>query len=109
MGAYGGGDSVAVPVFDDLSIAPEDFALSQNYPNPFNAQTTIRFIVSEPQNVQLTIYDLLGRQVEVIIDEHMQAGAHAVTFDASGLSSGVYFYHLRAGDRVETKRMVLLK
>jgi hypothetical protein len=57
----------------------------------------------------LTIYDLLGRRIETIVDEYRQAGVHTVTFDASGLSSGVYFYRLQAGDAVETKRMVLLK
>ncbi|GAG36858.1 unnamed protein product, partial [marine sediment metagenome] len=61
------------------------------------------------QNVQLTIYDLLGRQVKTLIDEYRHEGVHTVTFDASDLSSGVYFYRLKAGDLVETKRMVLLK
>jgi hypothetical protein len=79
------------------------------YPNPFNAQTTIRFALPEPQNVRLTIYDLLGHQVQVVLDEHRQAGTHIVTFDASSLSSGVYFYRLQAGEMVETRRMVLLK
>jgi parallel beta-helix repeat protein len=93
---------------DDV-LKSNTFSLSQNYPNPFNAQTTIRFIIPEPQNVHLTVYDLLGRRVEMILDEHRQAGVHSVTFDASDLSSGVYFYRLEAGDRVETKRMLLLK
>ncbi|UCC78698.1 MAG: T9SS type A sorting domain-containing protein, partial [Candidatus Zixiibacteriota bacterium] len=88
---------------------PDRFMLLQNYPNPFNAQTTIRFVLPQSQNVQLTIYDLLGRRVEVIIDEYMQAGVHTVTFDASKLSSSVYLYRLEAGDVIDTKRMVLLK
>ena len=83
--------------------------LLQNYPNPFNAKTTIRFILPRPVNVELAIYDLLGLRIEVLIFEPIEAGIHTVEFDASSLSSGVYFYRLRAGDVVETKKMVLLK
>jgi hypothetical protein len=109
MGAYGGGDSLITAIYDNMPSLPDRFVLLQNYPNPFNAQTTIRFVLPESQIVQLTIYDLLGRRVETIIDEYLQVGVHAVTFDASHLSSGVYFYRLQAGERIETKRMVLLK
>ncbi|UCC79513.1 MAG: T9SS type A sorting domain-containing protein [Candidatus Zixiibacteriota bacterium] len=109
MGAYGGGDSLITGIFDNMPSMPDRFMLLQNYPNPFNAQTTIRFVLPQSQNVLLTVYDLLGRRVEKIIDEYMQAGVHNINFDASNLSSGVYFYRLEAGDRVETKRMVLLK
>jgi hypothetical protein len=59
--------------------------------------------------VRLAVYDLLGRQVETLLDEYLQSGLHTVTFDASKISSGVYFYRLQAGETVETKRMVLLK
>jgi hypothetical protein len=109
MGAYGGGDSAAVGIWNTPSPLPERYLLLQNYPNPFNAQTNIDFILPKSQDVKLTVYDLLGRQIEVLIDEYREAGVHAITFDASSLSSGVYFYRLRAGDAVETKRMVLLK
>jgi hypothetical protein len=83
--------------------------LMQNYPNPFNASTTIRFVLPEPQVVKLKVFDLLGRQVQTLIDEYKRAGVHTVIFDASGLSSGVYFCRLQAGEMVETRRMVLLK
>jgi len=109
MGAYGGGDSVSVGILENLPSLPGQFMLLQNYPNPFNARTTISFVLPEAGEVQLTIYDLLGRRIEVLEDGYMQAGTHAVTWDASDISSGVYFYRLQAGDRVETKRMVLLK
>lgn len=79
------------------------------YPNPFNASITLEYGLPEPGHVRIYIYDLLGRQVETLIDEYRQAGIHAITFDASRLSSGVYFYRLQAGDKEETKRMVLLK
>jgi hypothetical protein len=109
MGAYGGGDSLITAIFDNIPPIPADFMLLHNYPNPFNDHTTIRFELTKAQNVKLAVYDLLGRQIEVLIDEYREAGIHNVSFDASGLSSGVYFYRLRAGDRVETKRMHLLK
>lgn len=109
MGAYGGGDTAQVGVVDNTCSLPEDFALLQNYPNPFNSGTTIRFMLVESAEVQLTIYDLLGREIQTLIDDFRQAGVHTVVFEAAGLSSGVYFYRLRAGDIAETKRMLLLK
>ncbi len=60
-------------------------------------------------NVHLAIYDLLGRQVETLLEEYKEAGIHTITFDASRLSSGLYFYRLQAGEKIETKRMLLLK
>jgi hypothetical protein len=83
--------------------------LNQNYPNPFNSSTTISFELEEPGNVKLLVYDLLGREITVLADRHMEAGGYNIGFDVSGLSSGIYFYRLRAGDTVETKRMLLLK
>ncbi len=109
MGAYGGGDSLITAIIDDLPSIPVNFMLLQNYPNPFNARTAIRFSLPKSQNVELTVYDLLGRQIEVLIDDYRDVGVHAITFDASSLSSGVYFYRLRAGHEAATKRMVLLK
>jgi hypothetical protein len=79
------------------------------YPNPFNASTTIRFILPEPGEIQVTIYDLLGRQVETLVDEEKQAGQYRVIWDASNHSSGIYFYRIKAGDYTETKKMILLK
>jgi len=109
MGAYGGGDTAYVAIWDVPSTMPDRFMLLQNYPNPFNAQTIIRFNLPKAGKVELSVYDLLGRQIEILIDEHMEAGSHNIEFDASSLPSGFYFYRLRVGDAVETKRMVLLK
>jgi len=109
MGAYGGGDSIAVGIFENIAALPHRFMLFQNYPNPFNTQTTIEFIIPKSQHVNLTVYDLLGRQIEILLDEYKQAGIHTVVLDASHLSSGVYFYRLQAGEMAETRRMVLLK
>ncbi|UCE65806.1 MAG: right-handed parallel beta-helix repeat-containing protein, partial [Candidatus Zixiibacteriota bacterium] len=109
MGTYGGGDSVITAIFENNIPAPGRFMLMQNYPNPFNASTTIRFVLLEPNDAKITIYDLLGREVQTLLDQYKQAGIHTTTFDASDLPSGVYFYKLQAGDAVKTKRMVLLK
>jgi hypothetical protein len=109
IGAYGGGELPISNIFDDYLPAPRAFLLNQNYPNPFNAQTTIRFTMSETRNVNLAVYDLLGRRARTLVNEYRPAGSHTVTFDASDLSSGVYFYRLQAGETIETKRMVLLK
>jgi parallel beta-helix repeat protein len=109
MGAYGGGDTAYVSIWDNPISLAERFMLLQNYPNPFNEQSNIRFVLPKAQDVELTVYDLLGRQIEVLIDEYRESGVHTITFDASALSSGVYFYRLRAGDVIEAKRMVLLK
>ncbi len=91
------------------SIQPDKYFLSQNYPNPFNAQTTIQYSLSELSGVTVEIYDLLGRKIKTIIEGDKSAGVHTMAFDASDLSSGVYFYRIQAGDMVETKRMVLIK
>ncbi len=109
MGAYGGGDSLVTAIFEEYIPIAYRFKLMQNYPNPFNAKTTIRFVMPEPQNMKLTVYDLLGRQVKILVDEYRQAGVHTVTLDASHLTSGIYFYRLQAGEITGTKRMLLLK
>jgi hypothetical protein len=94
---------------DEAQATPDRLQLSQNYPNPFNASTTVEFSLAESQPVKLVIYDILGNKVRTIFDRHAAAGFHTLIFDASELSSGVYFYRLQAGNAVETKRMVLLK
>ena len=95
-------------ITDDPSIV-EEYQLSQNYPNPFNPSTTIRFAIVESGRVQLIVYDLLGRKVKTLIEGHTEAGYHDVVFDAGHLSSGMYIYQIRAGEFVETKRLLLLK
>jgi len=91
------------------------YKLSQNYPNPFNPSTKIRFsIVSSPQGlggdlVQLKVYDVIGREVQTLVNESLKPGTYEVTFDGMALTSGVYFYKLQCGDFVQTNRMVLIK
>jgi len=109
MGAYGGSAEPQTDIREQELVIPRYFMLMQNYPNPFNPTTTISFALSEPQFVTIKVYDLLGREVHSLVNEPKQAGMHNVLFDASGLSSGIYFYRLQAGDYSESKRMVLLK
>jgi hypothetical protein len=88
---------------------PKEYLLEQNYPNPFNQFSIINFKCSIGGNVSIVVYDLLGRQVKTLVNEYKQAGTYQVSFNADGLSSGVYFYQLRAGDFVATKKFILLK
>jgi hypothetical protein len=90
-------------------VIPSKFSLAQNYPNPFNPSTQIRFMLSERSNVTLTVFDALGRNIRTLVNEHLDASEYVTTFDATGLSSGVYYYVLRAGSLIESKRMVLIR
>jgi glycosidase len=85
------------------------FKLNQNYPNPFNPSTIIRYSVPEKSKVTLKIYDILGRELITLLNEEINAGEHEVNFNASGLSSGVYFYTLKSNNNISTKKMLLLK
>ncbi|MCW8809839.1 MAG: choice-of-anchor D domain-containing protein [Ignavibacteriaceae bacterium] len=88
---------------------PTDYSLSQNYPNPFNPSTKIEFVIPKAGFVSLKIYDLLGREVKTLLNEEMQPGNYSIDFNASSLSSGIYFYTLNAGEFISTKKMILLK
>lgn len=88
---------------------PSDFELGQNYPNPFNPTTTISYFLTESGNVELTVYDMLGRKVRTLVNEEKQDGYHKVRFDASQLPSGVYVYLLRTDAKKELRKMTLLK
>jgi len=86
-----------------------EYSLAQNQPNPFNPTTTIKYSLSEQQFVSLKIFDILGKEVATLVNENKPAGNYEVNFDASNLSSGVYFYQLRAGNFTEMKKMILIK
>ena len=88
---------------------PAAYQLSQNFPNPFNPTTQIQFAVPHAGRVVLTVFDLLGREETTLVDTEVPAGTYTVTWDASNTASGMYFYRLRAGDFVDTKRMLLLR
>lgn len=86
-----------------------EFALDQNYPNPFNPSTQIGYSVSERSNVNLVVYDLLGREVAALVNEVKEPGSYKVNFNASNLPSGVYTYRIQSGNFVQTKKMMLMK
>lgn len=88
---------------------PQTVTLHQNYPNPFNPTTTIRYELPKADRVKLLVYDPLGREVEVLVDEDRSAGPHLVHFDGKGLPDGIYFYRLRTSQGVVTKKMLLLR
>ncbi|HKK26374.1 MAG TPA: T9SS type A sorting domain-containing protein, partial [Gracilimonas sp.] len=88
---------------------PTDFSLKQNYPNPFNPTTVINYSVPVMVEVNLTVYDMLGKRVTTLVNENKSPGRYSVTFDASSLSSGIYIYRLNVGSEVITKRMTLIK
>jgi len=94
---------------DDDAGTPEKFSLRQNYPNPFNPGTTIQYTLPKSVHVTLKVYDVLGREVKTIVDEFRNAGTYTQYFDASHLSSGMYFYRIEAGDFVEVKRMMYVR
>lgn len=101
--------TMVTDVEEDQSSIPSEFNLAQNYPNPFNPSTVISYRLPVSGDVTLKVYDLLGREVAELVNEEKPAGTYEVTFDASGLSSGVYYYKITAGDYSETKKMVLLR
>jgi len=94
---------------ESLSTLPDEYDLNQNYPNPFNPSTVISFSLPKSGNVNLTVYNLLGQQVETLIDGPMDAGLHEASWDAGAYASGVYFYRLQTNDFVSTRKMMLVK
>ena len=109
MGAYAGGDSTVVVIGPPQDEISKNFKLSQNFPNPFNPATTIKYSIPKAALVSIEIYDILGRKVELLINGQQPAGYHQVIWNAQDKSSGIYFYRIQAGDRIETKKMLLLK
>jgi len=97
-----------------MKTIPAEFSLSQNYPNPFNPKTTIRFTISDLRFTTLKIYDVLGSEIATLVNEEKPAGSYVVEFNSRGLihqtlTSGVYFYQLKAGSFIQTKKMILIK
>lgn len=92
-----------------VSLDPEELTLYQNYPNPFNPQTFISYSLPHAAKVRLNVFDLLGREVDVLVDERQASGMYTVKFDASGLTSGVYFYRLTAANYVHTRKFIVVK
>jgi hypothetical protein len=91
------------------TTVPDNYMLNQNYPNPFNPTTEISFVLAKAGHTTLTIYNVLGQKVANLLDINMKQGTHKVTFDARGLASGVYFYHIRSNNFSQIKKMILMR
>jgi hypothetical protein len=107
------GDTTTVGIEDEETPIATAFKLEQNYPNPFNPSTRIQYAIGSRQFVTLKVYDVLGNEIATLVNEEKQPGTYEFVFNTSSIkhlpSSGVYFYQLRAGSFVETKKMVLLR
>jgi hypothetical protein len=88
---------------------PTEYSISQNYPNPFNPTTKIKFALPQRSLTKLIIYDLLGREIQTLINKELEAGYHEINFDATNFPSGVYFYRIQTGNFIQTKKMILMK
>ena len=104
-----GGATAVEPRGQDVAAQPLDFELAQNYPNPFNPTTEISFKLPIAGRTNLTVYDVLGKVVAVLVDDEMGVGEHHITFEASNLPSGIYFYQLKAAGYTLMKKMMLMK
>ena len=90
-------------------LEPSEFYLSQNYPIPLNPSTTIKYSLPEETYVALKVFDILGNEIETLVNDEKSLGNYEVEFDGSELSSGIYFYQLRAGNFIQTTKMVFMK
>lgn len=98
-----------ITAVSEIKKVPVKFKLFQNYPNPFNPSTNIMYFISQATIVTLDVYDILGRNVQSLVNSKQSPGQYTVTFDASNLSSGIYFYRLVAGSFVDVKQILLMK
>ncbi|MBS1493083.1 MAG: T9SS type A sorting domain-containing protein [Bacteroidetes bacterium] len=101
--------TVTITSVENTKTIVKDFSLEQNYPNPFNPSTVINFNVPSNTFVKLKVYNSLGKEVELLVNENLSAGSYSVNFNASNLSGGVYFYKLETANYTETKKMILIK
>jgi hypothetical protein len=100
-------ESVGITLIN--SLIPEDYLLEQNYPNPFNPKTNIRFSIPKSTDVRITIYDVSGNEVGKLVNSNLPLGNYEYHWDATGYSSGIYFYRIQTGDFIDTRKMVLIK
>ena len=101
--------SVVTAVVSAPALQPTQFSLGQNYPNPFNPSTTIRYTLPVSGRVAMRVYNILGQAVATLVDGTQNAGTYEVSFNASALSSGVYFYRIESGSFAAVRKMMLLK
>ena len=101
--------SSTITSVNEYSGIPTEYVLMQNYPNPFNPSTSIRFGLPTESNVRLSVFNILGQEVALLVNQTMSLGFHKVNFDASQLTSGLYFYKVQAENFVQVKKMLLMK
>ncbi len=94
---------------EDETTLPTEFALEQNYPNPFNPSTKIKYSIPQESNVVIKVFDVLGNEIKTLVNEEKPVGTYELTWNAANLPSGVYFYQLRVGNFVQSRKMILLK
>lgn len=102
------GEITSIYEYDEEKLL-QSFILNQNYPNPFNGQTTITFVINKPNDISLILYDLLGREIKILKQGWYNPGEYSATIDSEYLSSGIYFYSLRAGSNIQTRKMTLIR
>ncbi|MEX0719103.1 MAG: T9SS type A sorting domain-containing protein, partial [Balneolaceae bacterium] len=107
--AYVDSAQVSVGIEDLRDGLPVSHRLYNNYPNPFNPTTQIKYDVAKASDVNIKVYDITGRLVQTLVDNRQASGTYTVSFDASGLSTGVYFYRIQAGSFMDVKQMMLIK
>ena len=93
----------------EIDVIPTKYKLSQNFPNPFNPNTKIKYSVPQSSNVVIKVFDILGNEIEILVNEQKSLGTYEITWYAESLPSGIYFYRIQAGSFVETKKLVLLR
>ena len=106
---FNGGPGQIIGINNISGVVPSSFKLYQNYPNPFNPATQIKFDIPKAGNVKIAIYDMLGREVELLVNGKMEAGSYNADWNATGYASGVYFYKIEAGDFSAVRKMILIK
>jgi hypothetical protein len=106
LGAY---ELIALPHVGGTAAGPRRLRLEQNYPNPFNPRTTIVYNVGSRASIELKVFDVLGREVATLVKDDAPPGEHTVTWDATGMPGGVYYYRLVAGTSLVTRAMVVLR
>ena len=95
--------------FRGFSVLPSEFKLLPAYPNPFNPMTNISFVMEHENNIKLSIYDIRGREVKILVNGLQGSGEHTLIWDASDFASGIYYIHIAAGNHVETQKIMLIK
>ena len=103
------GDAENTITFNEMDFNPSEYELLPAYPNPFNPSTNINYVLPSAQNIRLSVYNIIGREVDVIEDGYRNEGNHSIVWDASNLASGIYYIKIAAGSFVETQKVMLIK